>query len=136
MRAYFLNERLPSSNAEIQAPSIDISTSHAGRRSLLLHHPSESCPDLIVSSRAEQGASVATAVPQHHDASLSATVQDKHAETPAEAFWQASSNCLKPGIYEFALHDQMAGTPACLLLHLWVSCLTCLCRKWSLAATA
>ncbi|CAK0764618.1 hypothetical protein CVIRNUC_003176 [Coccomyxa viridis] len=69
-----------------------------GRRSLLLHHPSESCPDLIVSSRAEQGASVATAVPQHHDASLSATVQDKHAETPAEAFWQE----VEPGCYSIA----------------------------------
>ena len=57
----------------------------------MLHHPTEVCPDLIVSSRAEQGASAATAVPEHHDASLSATAQDEHAERPAEAFWKVSS---------------------------------------------
>ena len=83
---------LPSSNdAEVQATPIDISASHAGRRSLLLHHPSEACPNLLVSSRAEQGASAATAVPRHHDASLGATTQDKDAERPAELFWRVNS---------------------------------------------
>ena len=60
---------------------------YAGRRSLLLHYPSEACQDFILSSRAEEGASVPHATSQPGQ-ELSSAIEHEAAATAATPFWE------------------------------------------------
>lgn len=60
---------------------------YAGRRSLLLHHPSEACQDFILSSRAEEGASVPHAASQP-GRELSSATEHGAAAPAATPFWE------------------------------------------------
>lgn len=67
----------------------------AGRRSLLLHYPSERCQDFVVSSRAEDGASSLSAAPDPcHDQGNRA--EQSRAETAEQPFWEVRPAFLHP----------------------------------------